>query len=307
MSDRSVKVDHRLRPGGNVHTAWNDGLDPVLEVNSGDVVRVDCLDTVDDLSDIESIGHHLTGPISIRGVEPGDVLEVEILSVKHRGYGYTLFRPGERGSGLLPEAFPDPELYHWELDGDVGRFVRGIEVPLGPFPGVVGVAPEGGEHSTRPPRRVGGNLDVKHLTAGSTVYLPVEVEGGLFSVGDGHAAQGDGEVCVTAIEAPISVDVRLTRRTDVAVDAPQFRTTGPFTPTGGDELMYGTMGVADDLMRAAKEAVSAMIEHLHAERGLSRSQAYLLCSVAVDLKVNELVNAPNWVVSAYLPESIFPG
>jgi acetamidase/formamidase len=149
-------------------------------------------------------------------------------------------------------------------------------------------------------------LDVKHLTEGATVYLPVEVAGGLFSIGDGHAAQGDGEVCISAIETELSATVRFDLRTDMEIDQPQFRTSHPFTPTGRDEPMYATTGIADDLMEATKRAVVAMIEHLHAERGLSRHEAYILCSVAVDLKVNEVVDAPNWVVSAYLPESIFP-
>ncbi|MDX1744836.1 MAG: acetamidase/formamidase family protein, partial [Halobacteriales archaeon] len=159
---------------------------------------------------------------------------------------------------------------------------------------------------TAPPRDVGGNLDVKHLTAGSTVYLPVAVDGALFSIGDGHAAQGDGEVSISAIEAPMTITARLRLEPEMSIDQPEFRTTGPFTPTGVDEEMYATTGVADDLMDATKLAVHHMIDHLEAHRGLTRGEAYLLCSVAVDLKINEVVDAPNWVVSAYLPESIFP-
>jgi acetamidase/formamidase len=209
--------------------------------------------------------------------------------------------------GLLPEDFEDPGLHVWDLEGDVGHFVDGIEVPLDPFPGVIGVAPsEAGEHDTLPPRASGGNMDVKHMTAGSTVYLPVEVEDALFSVGDCHAAQGDGEVCVTGIEAPMFVTARFDVRSDMDIEQPQFETRGPFTPTGRDEPMYGTTGISDDLMEATKKAVRHMIDHLHEERGLTRGEAYLLCSAAVDLKISEVVDAPNWTVSAYLPESIFP-
>jgi acetamidase/formamidase len=169
------------------------------------------------------------------------------------------------------------------------------------------VAPgEAGEHDTLPPRDVGGNMDVKHLTTGSTVYLPVETEGGLFSTGDCHAAQGDGEVCVTGIEAPMFVTARFDVRDDMAIEQPQLRTDHPFTPTGRDEPMYATTGIAPDLMEATKKAVRHMIDHLVAERGLTRSEAYILCSAAVDLKISEVVDAPNWTVTAYVADSLFP-
>ncbi|MEF8850803.1 MAG: acetamidase/formamidase family protein [Haloarculaceae archaeon] len=316
---RDYTVDERLSDADeNVHSAWDNSLDPALTVEPGSVVRFECRDAVDRQIDVESTPedvldvsfdpvHPLTGPVAVEGAEPGDVLEVELLDLQHKGWGYNLFMPGEMGLGLLPEEFPDPGLYVWDLEGDVGHFVDGIEVPLDPFPGVAGVAPAAdGEHDTLPPRSVGGNMDVKHLTAGSTLYLPVEVEGALFSTGDCHAAQGDGEVCVTGIEAPMFVTARFDVRSDMNVEQPQFETTGPFTPTGADEPMYGTTGIDPDLMEATKKAVSHMITHLHEERGLSRAHAYILSSAAVDLKVNEVVDAPNWTVSAYLPESVFP-
>lgn len=312
-------IDHRLDDRDeNVHVGyWDNALDPVLTVRPGEVVRFECRDAanghfdeqsaVADLETKPDEGHPLTGPVAIEGASPGDVLVVDLLEFEHKGFGVTYFYPGEEHMGLLPEDFPEPGLHVWDLDGDVGRFVDGIEVPLDPFPGVIGVAPaEAGRHSTVPPRRVGGNLDVKHLTAGSTLYLPVEVEGALFSVGDCHGAQGDGEVCVTGIEAPMFVTARFDIRPDLAIDQPRFETQGPFTATGVDEPMYGTAGIADDLMTATKRAVRQMIDHLHVDRGLTREEAYLLCSTAVDLKINEVVDAPNWVVSAYLPESIFP-
>lgn len=172
---------------------------------------------------------------------------------------------------------------------------------------MVGVAPaEPGEHDTGPPRRVGGNVDIKHLTAGSTVYLPIVAEGGLFSIGDGHAAQGDGEVCVSAIETPTTITARLTLRSGMEIDAPQFETNGPFTPSGRDERMYATTGIRDDLMDASKDAVRRLIEHLHGKYGLTEEEAYVLCSVAADLKINEIVDEPNWVVSAYIAKGLFP-
>ncbi len=317
MSDTPTP-DHTLDAGDpHVHYEWDNALDPVLTVDPGEVVRFECRDaadgafgpdsTVEDLLGREFPGHPLTGPVAVRGAEPGDVLEVELLDFEHHGWGVTYFYPGERGMGLLSDEFEEGGLYWWDLAEGVGEFVRGIEVPLDPFPGNLGCAPaEPGGHSTIPPRRVGGNLDVKHLTAGARLYLPVECAGALFSVGDCHAAQGDGEVCVTGIEAAMDVTARFDLHPERAVEHPEFRTTGPFTPTGRDEPMYGTTGVADDLLEATRLAVRHMVDHLHTERGLTRAEAYMLCSVAVDCKVSEVVDAPNWVVTAYLAESLFP-
>jgi len=319
MTTRDYTVDYRLSDADrNIHSVWDNSLSPVLTVEPGEVVRFECRDAVDRQVDVETTAedvpeisfdpvHPLTGPVAVEGAQPGDVLEVELLDLQHKGWGYNVFFPGEMELGLLPEDFSDPGLYVWDLEGDVGHFVNGIEVPLDPFPGVIGVAPgEDGEHDTLPPRSVGGNMDVKHLTAGSTLYLPVEAEGALFSTGDCHAAQGDGEVCVTGIEAPMFVTARFDVRSDMEIAQPQFETDHPFTPRGADEPMYGTTGIAPDLMDATKKAVRHMIRHLHEERGLSRAEAYILCSAIVDLKINEVVDAPNWTVSAYLPESIFP-
>lgn len=310
-------ADHHLDASdGHIHSDWDRDRDPVLTIAPGDSVTFDCLDATggqfdrdsgpdDVLTKDSSKTHAMTGPVAIEGAAPGDVLEVELLELNHRGVGFQWFYPEEKG--LLPEEFDEPGFFAWELEGDVGHFVDGIEVPLDPFPGNLGVVPaEAGPHSTTPPRRVGGNVDVKHLTEGATLYLPVEVAGGLFSIGDCHAAQGDGEVCVTAIEAPMGVTCRFDVRRDLDIEQPQFETTGPFTPTGEDEPMYATTGIADDLMDASKAAISHMMDHLEAEHGLSREHAYFLCSAIVDLKISEVVNAPNWVVTAYLPESIFP-
>ena len=315
----AAPIDHDLDDhDAHVHAAWNRDRDPVLTVEPGDVVRFECRDVYDgqlgpdstasDLASVDRSGvHPLTGPVAVEGAEPGDALAIELLDLAHHGWGFTGVMPGEVGLGLLADEFPEPAYHFWVLDGDVGHFVDGIEVPLDPFPGIVGVAPAApGEHSTIPPRRVGGNLDVKHLTAGSTVHLPVEVEGALFSTGDCHAAQGDGEVCGTGIEAPMTVTCRFDVRRDVDLDAPTFVTDGPFAPSNSTGRAVGTTGVEDDLMAAARSAVRSMIDHLTGERGLDRAEAYILCSAAVDLRINEVVNAPNWVVSAYLPESIFP-
>lgn len=319
MPHHEYEVDYRLSDhDANIHNAWDNSLDPILTVDPGDVVRFECRDATDQQVNVETTVddvpelsfdpvHPLTGPVAIDGATQGDVLEIELLDFQHKGWGYTLFFPGDMGLGLLPDDFPEPGLHIWDLDGDTGRFVNGIKVPLDCFPGVIGVAPgDPGEHDTLPPRSVGGNVDIKHLTAGSTLYLPIEVDGALFSTGDCHAAQGDGEVCVTGIEAPMFVTCRFDVRSDMDIEQPQFECDHPFTPTGIDEPMYATSGIDDDLMEATKKAVRYMIDHLNAERGLSRAEAYILCSAAIDLKINEVVDAPNWVVSAYLAESLFP-
>lgn len=302
----------------HVHSVWDNSLDPVCRVASGDVVRFECRDGNDEEithgttpADIPHVDddpvHALTGPVAVADATPGDVLEVTIHDVEPGDWGWTAFGFGEGGWGLLADEFDDPGVYIWDIDGDTAEFVDGITIPLDPFPGNIGVAPAAdGAHDTYPPRDVGGNLDIKHLTAGSTAYFPVAVEDALFSIGDGHGAQGDGEVCQTAMEIPMTATVELTVRPDLSIDQPQFSTSHPFTPTGRDEPMYATTGISDDLMDATERAVSSMVDHLHEARGLSRAEAYMLCSVAVDLKVSEVVCAPNWTVSAYLPESIFP-
>ena len=315
-----VTVDYTLSHDDALHTAWDRHLEPALGVASGEVVHFDCLSANGpritpetrsaDLPEQEFIGHHLTGPVSVAGAQPGDVLQIDILDVNTDEWGYTVIRSGDRGVGLLPEEFPDPVLYHWRLSDQVATFEHGIEIPIAPFPGVVGVAPSSEDVlSTTPPRAVGGNLDIKHLTAGSTIYLPVAVEDALFSIGDGHAVQGDGEVCVSAIETPVDVTVRLTLREDLSLSQPRFRTSGPFAPVGGSSTgpAQAVCGIADSLMEATKEATRGMIEYLHTHHGLSREEAYILCSVAGDLKINEVVDAPNWVVSMYVAESLLPG
>lgn len=318
MIEDHTTMDYRISADEDgVHHAWDNEIDPVRTIEPGEVVEFSCRDatngqidqdsTVADLAgiDIEQV-HALTGPVAIEGAQPGDTLQIEILDVSHRGWGYTLVLPGEMEHGLLSEEFPEPALHVWDLDDGVARFGNDIEVPIDPFPGILGVAPgESGSFETFPPLPTGGNIDIKHLTAGSTAYLPVEVEDALFSIGDCHAAQGDGEVCGTGIEAPMSVTCRIDIDADRSIDAPQFETDGPFTPSGRDERMFGTTGVGDDLYTASADAVRAMVDHLHEEHGLAREQAYVLCSAAADLKINQLVNAPNWTVSAYLSESIF--
>jgi acetamidase/formamidase len=246
--------------------------------------------------------------VAIRGARPGDTLAVHIVDVQPAlDWGWTAIRPGR---GLLPEAnFPKPFLHIWDIsDKRFARMDSRVAVPLAPFPGVMGVAlDEPGGHSTMPPRRAGGNLDIKQLIAGAGLYLPVLVDGALFSVGDAHAAQGDGEVCVTAVEMMGRVTLRFELQSGRRLAEPQLRTPSPPSAATNRGAHYATTAHGPDLFAAAQQAVRYMIDHLVETRGLSREQAYGVCSVAVDLKISEIVDAPNWIVSAFVPESIFTG
>ncbi|MCC7485885.1 MAG: acetamidase/formamidase family protein [Burkholderiales bacterium] len=301
-----------------VHHRWDNALAPRLVIDAGDTVVFETRDAADGFyhrgSGHDQVlqrvpkGHPLTGPVKIRDAQPGDVLVVEILEVAPRGdFAWSNIRPGR---GLLPQAeFDRPYLQVWDLsDGRHARGMRDIAVPLAPFPGVMGTAlPEPGSHVTAPPRRNGGNMDIRQLTAGTTLYLPVLVEGALFSIGDGHGAQGDGEVCITAVEMNARATLRFGLLSARHLPEPQFRM--PRRAARACELgpQYVTTGHGPDLHECARQAVRHMIDHLVRERGLTREQAYILCSVAVDLRVSEIVDAPNWIVSAFLPEDVFTG
>jgi len=299
------------------HNAWDRELVPALEVDPGQSVEFEIGDasggqlhsrsTVAEVAALDFAKvNPVTGPVLVRGAKPGDVLEVEIRELGLSPWGWTAIIPG---FGLLADEFTEPYLKHWSLTpgADRAEFAPGIELPLAPFPGTIGLAPaEFGQHSIVPPRSCGGNLDIKHLTAGTKLYLPVAVEGALFSVGDTHAAQGDGEVCGTAIESPMRIALGFKLHKEFSLRQPAFETYGA---APGDAAApaghFVATGVADDLMEAARLSVRAMIDFLKSSRGLGREDAYALCSVAVDLRVHEVVDAPNWVVGAWLPKGIF--
>jgi acetamidase/formamidase len=236
---------------------------------------------------------------------PGDVLQVDLLEFARPAWGWTAIIPG---FGLLADEFPDPWLRISHVDGDRVRFGDGITLPFRPFSGTLGVAmPEPGHHSIVPPSRHGGNLDVKHLNPGATLYLPVGVEGALFSLGDTHAAQGDGEVCGTAIETAMDTIVRLTVRKDLRVDAPQVDLPRGLVSDQSASPHRVCTGVGPDLYEASRDAVRAGIEWLGETYGLGREEAYALLSVAGDLRILEIVDAPNWVVGIFVPLAIFDG
>lgn len=244
----------------------------------------------------------VTGPVYVDGAEPGDSLVVEILDLEGSGWGWSAVIPG---FGLLAEDFPEPFLHISRYDEKTVEFTPEIRLPVRPFPGTIGVAPaEPGLHSVVPPREVGGNLDIRDLVAGAKLYLPVKVPGALFSVGDTHAAQGDGEVCGTAVETAMRIRLRFGLEKGTHQRLPRFELPGAPGPQIAEKGYHVTCGVAPDLMAAARDSVREMIDLLGREYRLEPALAYVLCSVAADLKISEVVDAPNWVVSCYLPRGI---
>jgi len=294
------------------HSRWNHDLKPRLWVESGDVVHMACLDasggqvkpgsTVQDFLGIDrELIHALTGPIGMKGAEPGDVLEVKVLDVCHKGWGWTSVI---RGLGFLDERFTEPYLFHWELEDDVTRSLAPAVVPVRPFCGVMGVAPkEAGEFRTRPPGNFGGNMDVRDLTQGATLYLPVLNEGALFSAGDAHAAQGDGEVCINGIECPADVSLRFKLHKQRPLLGPLVEAPDAVDDTGGKWIVVES---ATDALQAAKAATSRMVDLLVARWGFSPVHGYLLCSVAMDLKMAQVVNRPMITITASIAKSVLP-
>jgi acetamidase/formamidase len=298
--------------------AWSSEAEPGLVVQSGEEVYVELMDASggqlgpgSTLEDFIQLDHTKTmpisGPIFVEGAQPGDTLQVELLSVETGSYGWTGQRPAQ---GILTaEEFPDEWIHIWTIDGPRARFRDGIAVPIEPFPGMIGLAPgAAGRHSTDPPRRSGGNLDVKHLVEGTTIFLPVEVAGALLGVGDGHAAQGDGEVCGSAIEVPMEVVLRVAVRRDLSIETPQYEITRPIErATAGAAGYYVTTGIDPDLYSASRQAVREMIRLISSRHGLDPQDSYGLCSVAADLKISEIVDWPNMLVSLFLPKDVFDG
>jgi acetamidase/formamidase len=313
MSSHAAHTIHRSCH----HIGWDNALPPALTIAPGATIAFECQDasggqltptsTDADVAAFDfSRTNPVTGPVYIDGAEPGDAVKITIDSFAPSGFGWTALFPG---FGLLADQFTTTALHIWSYDKTAlapAAFSRIAKVPLKPFAGTIGLAPAApGLHSVVPPRRVGGNLDIRDLAAGSTLYLPVEVAGALFSVGDTHAAQGDGEVCGTAIESPMSVVLTLDLVKQAGLAGPRFTTPGPVTRHLDAEGYEVTTGVGPDLMTGAREAVSRMIELLCAAQGLSPEDAYMLCSVCGDLRISEIVDIPNWVVSFYFPRLVF--
>jgi acetamidase/formamidase len=306
---------HYLPDDERVHYTWDTGHEPVLGIESGDTVVVWTRDVSDnqigpdsDASVIAGLNwdfvYPLAGPIAVAGAEPGDTLAVEILDIRTQGWGWTAILPG---LGLLADEFPDAYLRVFDISNGRYAFLReDVAIPLAPFLGTMGVCPAGASaQPVMPPGAFGGNLDTRQLVSGATLYLPVQVDGALFSCGDAHGCQGDGEVCVTGLEAPMYTTLRFTLEKGRALPSPQYRTPAPLTPLVDLAPFYGTTGIGGDLYAAAQDAARAMVDHIVDRSGLSPEDAYLLASLCVDLKISEIVDAGQYVVSALLPEAVF--
>jgi formamidase len=355
---------------GTGHNRWHEDIEPVVEVDPGDTVVYETRDafdgqlngesTAEDVGNLDLSGvHPLTGPVFVKGAEPGDLLEVKLVAVEAdpwEQWGYTVEVPG---FGFLRDDFPEPYIVHWRLHGNEyaeSEQLPGVRIRCNPHPGVLGLAPsaelrqrateregalvergglallpdpEGAVPTdeeiaaeglrTIPPRETAGNIDIKQISPGTTVLLPVYAEGGLVSTGDVHYAQGDCEACGTAIEVRTRVHLRFGIRKGEAErrgiqDLQFFRDDYFIRPElAAPRRFFATTGIgvhkdgtneSEDLSLSAKNALLNMIEHLET-RGFDRQQAYALCSVAVDLRISQVVDVPNLLVSALLPLDIF--
>jgi acetamidase/formamidase len=299
------------------HHGWDHSIAPAVRIAPGEALEFEVADAsggqlrqTSSVADVARMDfgkiNPVTGPVYIDGAQPGDILKVSLLSFAPSGWGWTANIPG---FGLLADEFKEPALHIWRYDANTlapALFTHGAKVPLKPFTGTIGVAPaEPGLHSIVPPRRVGGNMDVRDIAQGTELFLPVEVAGALFSVGDTHAAQGDGEVCGTAIESPMRVALKFDLIKQTPLAFPRFRTPGPVTrhlDTQGYEV---TTGIGPDLMQAARASVRGMVDLLTLQHGMPAIDAYMLCSVCGDLRISEIVDLPNWTVSFYFPRVVF--
>jgi formamidase len=366
----SIRIDRQKRLGeepGCGHNRFHPDIAPIVEIGEGEEVALETRDALDGqlkpgttVADFPALDagavHPLTGPVFVKGAQPGDILEIEFTDIIAQPVAFSAIIPG---LGFLRDVMTEPFLAHWQLrDGwATSAEIPGVRIPGAPFMGVSGVAPSAEKLAewtvreqrvidkgglafppdpagavptgpcgiaglrTLPPRENGGNFDVKQLTKGSKLFLPVFKEGGLFSTGDGHFAQGDGEVCVTAVEMGATAVVRFKVHKGLAntrkFTSPVFSRTSYFIDPryAVPERFLGVMGMpinadgeieAENLTLACRNAVLNMME-LVEERGFIRDQAYVICSVAVDLRISNVVDVPNYVVSALLPEAIFDG
>jgi len=307
MADHAVTAEP-------THSCWNRALKPRLHVAPGDIVHMECVDSSGaqvhpamTLAEYLKIDrnriHALTGPVYVDGAEPGDVLQVDVLEVAHKGWGWTSVVPG---LGFLKQRFTEPFFFVWKMEGEFSKSIPPAVVSLRPFCGVMGVAPaEDGEFRTRPPGIFGGNMDVRELCTGAILYLPVLNRGALFSAGDAHGAQGDGEVCINGIECPADVTLRFQVHKQRALPGPMLE-----TPAGRKhESASGEWIVVEsssDAAGAARAATSRMIDLLADRWGFSPVHAYLLCSVAMNLRFSQVVNEPMFTVSAAISKQILP-
>ena len=303
-------VDH-----AHARNRWNRDYPPVLTIAPGDTISLQMRDASDgqvrpgmslaEFADLDKTRvHALTGPIAVAGAAPGDALELAILEFQHEGWAWTSIIPG---MGLFGDEFSEPALHFWKLEDSRTTSMPGVTLDLHPFCGIMGVQrAEPGEFRTRAPGPFGGNIDVRHLGAGARLMLPVFIPGAGLCAGDAHAAQGDGEVCINGMEAPMTVTLRVLLHKDRPLAGPFAVATPALVPPRYLSKSFQVFIEShEDPREASRAAVRRAMAYLQRRIGLSRAQALILCSVVLDLKISQLVNAPAWTVSAYLPEAIF--
>ena len=369
-ADTYIEIDRSKQLGDEAdvgHNRWHPDISPVAEVEPGQVIGIETRDAFDGQFNHDTIAeevagcnlnlvHPLTGPVYIKGAEPGDILEVKVIEVVPQAFGFTVQVPG---FGFLRDVFTEPHIIHWDIADNfaTSKDLPGVKIPGAPFMGVIGNSPshelldlinrrekallerggavllpdatdavptEEGIASkavrTVAPHETGGNVDMKQLTAGTTVRIPVYAEGALFSVGDAHFAQGDNESCGTAVEMGatfygsfnlIKGEAKKRNITDMQFyrddyfTSPEIAVPKRFFATTGQSWTKDGVAQSEDTTLAARNALLNMIEYLVSERGYTEQQAYAICSVAVDLRISEMVDVPNFVVSALLPLDIF--
>ncbi len=294
---------------------WNRDYPPILTIAGGETVSLALKDASDgqvrpgmSLAEFAGIDktriHALTGPVAVEGAEPGDALEIEILGLDHEGWAWTSIMPG---MGALGDEFSEPYLHIWRLEDGQTRSIPGVTLDLHPFCGIIGVQrAEAGEFRTRAPGPFGGNMDVKHLGAGARLWLPVMIPGAGLCAGDAHAAQGDGEVSINGMEAPMTVTLCVHLKKARGLEGPYAVSPPSLVPPRYlSKPFHVFIESHEDPREAARAAVRRAVAFLGARLGLSRELALILCSVVLDLKISQMVNAPITTVSGYLPEAIF--
>jgi len=301
----SIQIDHYLS-ADQKHNKFSKAIEPVLKVKSGAVIQVETSEASDGqlgknatLEDLKNIDfdpiHPLTGPVYVENAEVGDILAVDLLKIDLHDYGWQAI---VGGFGFLTDRFPNPKLSIYDIDTNSKtiNYKNKVKIPLKPFAGVMGVAPDTDELlSTIPPRENGGNMDDPSIVEGTTVYFPVLVDGALFSIGDTHAVQGLGEVCGTALESPMTITYRVRVLKDkIPIPEPQYE---------NDEI-YAVTGFGETIDIATKKAVNYMVDHLSSNYDLTEEEAYMLCSLVGDLKIAEVVDVPNMLVTMHFPKSI---
>lgn len=294
----------------STHTVWDRSIPPIVRVGPGTELTVDIVNssggqlakdsTNADVAALDfAMVNPVTGPIGIDGAEPGDILVVDILDIDVDAWGWTANIPG---FGLLADDFPSAHLRVSSIANGVVELLPGLSLPSVPMIGTIGVAPPGEKPtSVVVPTRFGGNMDIRHVGAGARLLLPIGVSGALLSLGDTHAAQGDGEICGTGIETGSTVTLRVDLIRGRDLRFPLVETNSRTTRAGN---ALAATGIGPDLMRAAQDAARGLIDEIVRRTGLDPLDAYLLASVAADLKISEVVDAPNWVVSMHIERDL---